>query len=436
MKIINCKQMTLKITKSNNLYIALLSLVGFTIPLPMLLNNIAIILFVGFWLVLGLTKKLIKPSIKSVLFLSLPFILLVLGSFNTFNYDQLIIELTKSLPFLLFPVIFYTVPFRLTLQQFKTILKAFVAGNIIICIVLLAVIIYQLLLNGFNPQTLWGLTHQSLSAYVSINAIYLSLFLALALLITVYFFLQKRNSGRTLKQIIYFTGITSLLVIILIFLSSRTVLLGCALIISIMVFRYYLETEKLLKALLRFLVAGIVLSILVLSMNPVLKWRIESVVDIQDTEFTVGKEEGIKMRKRLWSSSAEVFANNWLFGVGSGDFYDELNKVYKENKFRIQYRHEMNSHNQYLSYLVSNGIVGLLLFIFYMFYPIRMYFKSKRWLPFFITILFVLSYITESYLYTNKGVVVVAFFMTLMFHFYSPVSNKTDLVSELELNSN
>lgn len=430
---IDSKKKVFTLPKSVDLYVFLLALVAFTIPLPMLLNNIAIILLLAFWLVSLVRKKVVKPNIKAVLLLSLPFIILLIGSINTSNHDQLLTELTKSIPFLILPIILYSAPSKLSLKQFKNVLKAFVGGNIIICIGLCGVIVYKLLLNGFSRETLWSLTHQSLSAYVSLNAIYLSLFIAISLIIMVYFFLEKRGN-RTKKQKMVFASITSLLVIILVFLSSRTILFSCALIISIMVFRYYLETEKFLKALLRFIIVGAVISMIALFINPVLKWRLESVVGTQDTNFTVGREEGVKMRSRLWNSSLEVFSDNWLFGTGSGDFNDELIKVYKKHKYRVQYRFEINSHNQYLSYLVSNGIIGLSLFLVYMFYPIWMYFKNKRWLPFFIAILFLLSYVTESYLYTNKGVVIIAFFMTLLFNFYYPNGIKTDPISESNLN--
>ena len=42
------------------------------------------------------------------------------------------------------------------------------------------------------------------------------------------------------------------------------------------------------------------------------------------------KEEGVQMRQKLWNSSFEVFKDNFLFGVGTGDFKDELLETYKK----------------------------------------------------------------------------------------------------------
>lgn len=401
--------------KSEDLYILLIAFVAFTIPLPMLLNNFAFFLLLGFWLVLLFQKKLVMPHVKSLLLLTVPFIILLIGGINSSNLEQLATELSKSIPFFIFPIILFSSPFKISFHQFKMVLKAFVAGNIVICIFLIGVIFYKLIENGFSREALWSLTHQSLSAYVLINAIYLSLFIVISLIILVYFFLENADNWG-LKQKLFLVGISSILILILIFLSSRTIVLSGAFIISIMFFQHFLKRGKALKSLFKFVLVGVVISAVAFSINPVLKWRLESIIGIQDSNYIEGKEEGVKMRSRLWSSSLEVFKDNWLFGTGSGDFKDELIKVYKKHKYRVQYRHEINSHNQYLSYMVSNGIIGLFLFLIYLFYPISMYFKGKNWLPFFISILFVLSFITESYLYTNKGVVVVSFFMTLMFY--------------------
>lgn len=416
--------MTIDIPRGEKLYILLLSLVAFTVPLPMLLNNMAIIFITLYWLFLLVNKELVRPNIKTFLIITLPYSILLFGGLNSSNLEQFGTELTKSIPFLLYPLIFFTVPYKLTPNQFKTVLMAFVGGNVVVAFFLLGVIGYKTILGGLSMQTLWSLTHQTLSAHVSLNAIYLSLFLVVSMIITTHYFLN-REAVRRPRQKIGFVSIMLLFVVVLIFLSSRSILLSGAAIVGLMFFKYYLENERFLKVLLRFVLAGVFISIVGLTINPVLKWRIESVVGMQDTNFTVGKEEGILMRKRLWSSSVEVFKDNWLFGVGSGDFNDELKKVYQKEKYRIQFRRNMNSHNQYLSYLVSNGIIGLFLFIFYMFYPMRMYFKRKLWMSFFITILFVLSFITESYLYTNKGVAVVAFFMTFLFNFSCPTITKT-----------
>ena len=404
--------MRYKSVKLDDLYLFLLAFTAFSIPLPMLLNNISIIFLVCFWLFLVLKRKIKKPDFVKLLIFTIPFIIVLFGAFNSTNFKQLIVELTKNLPFVLYPAIIFCSPFNLIKSRFQLILKAFIAGNVIICLILLFVILKTILNDGFSIKTLWGLTHQALSAHVALNAIYLSLYLAISLIFLIYYFLQNKETfSKNLKAA--YLIITSLFLLILIFLSSRTVILSSSLLIVAIFFQYYLKKESLLKVLFRFVIVGGMLGIFAIAINPVLKWRVESLF-LSDSF----KEEGVQMREKLWKSSCEVFKEHKLFGVGSGDFKDELIKTYKKNDYRVQYRFEMNSHNQYMSLLVSNGLIGILLFLFYLFYPAINFIQHKRWHLLSIIMLFALCFITESYLYTNKGVVIVAFIFTIIYKYH------------------
>jgi O-antigen ligase len=400
--------------KNEDIYIALLASVAFTIPFPMLLNNIAMILLLLFWLLLCLKKEIAKFEIKSFLLLSIPYGILILGSLNSSNFNQLGTELTKSLPFLIIPLIVFTIPLKLTSRRFKMVLTAFVLGNSFVSLFLFGIIFYKVITNGFSLETLWGLTHQSLAEHVHMNAIYLSMYLAISLIILISFILKNTKKAAPKYKLALLLS-SSLFIFILIFLSSRTVLFASGVTIAAIFVQHYLNKDNSTKALLKLILVGSILAVAIFYINPVLKWRFESVIGTQDPMLTNGKEEGVKMRTKLWSSALEVFEENWAFGVGSGDFKDELEKIYIKNKYRIQYRHHMNSHNQYLSYMVSNGVYGLLLFLAFLLYPAFHYIKNRLWLLAFISIMFACGFMTESYLYTNKGVVIIAFFATLMY---------------------
>lgn len=410
--------------KNTNIYILLLSLVAFTIPMPMLANNIAIILLIIFWLVLCFKRQIKSPNIKDILILTIPFTLLIIGAVYTSNMHQLNMEITKSLPFLLLPIILFTTPTEISTESFKTILKSFVFGNIIVSLYLFLTICKTIYIKSFSVETLYGLTHQGLSEHVNMNAIYLAAYIGLSLLIVVYFQLEKRSRTSMMNKMLFFAT-TMLFIFILIFLSSRTVLLSTMIIMAILCFCHYYKKHNIFKlAIIIISVAGAAI-LVTFTINPVLKWRTESLLEMQDVSQIDGKEEGIKMRKKLWDASVEVFKNNWLFGVGTGDFKDELENVYKKNDYRIQYRMHMNSHNQYISYLVSHGIIGLSMFLMYLIYSLILFRKKKR-LFFLLTMLFFMMCLTtESYLYTNKGVIFLAFFVTLM------VKHSTDIDDKL-----
>ncbi len=395
------------------IYFWLLSLVAFTIPLPMLFNNIVVIVLLSFWLFLIFKRETKISEFRAIIMLIVPYLLVVIGAFYSQNSHQASIELIKGLPFLLLPLIIFTLPFKICSNNLKQVLKGFVLGNILVCLVLLFVILDKVLTEHFSIQTLYSLTHQSLSLHVKLNAIYLSLYISLSLTVVFYFLLTTRKI-LSVKFKVIIVAVSLLFSFILVLLSSRTVMLSCIVVNSAMFIYYQLKKYSLLKVVAQFSLVIVFLSIMIFAVNPIFKWRIESMFDTQDQRVSSNKEEGIKMRYRLWTSSLEVFKENRLFGVGTGDFKDELEKVYKDNNYRIQYRHHMNSHNQYLSYIVSNGIVGLFLFTFYLLYCFQLFYRTKNPLSLFILFTIVFCFFTESHLYTNKGIILVAFFLTLL----------------------
>lgn len=400
-----------------NIYTFLLALIAFTIPMPMLTNNIAFGLLILFWLYLLFTKKLKWPNPKHFLILTIPYVILLIGAFSTTNISQLGTELTKNLPFVILPLILLSVPRSLHRVNYKIIAKAFILANILISLLLLGIILKTIILQGFSLEIFWNITHQSLSSYVDINAIYLSLYLAVSLIIVTYNYVQTEYSKPFSSRLKHFL-VMALFAVLLVFLSSRTVMFSCAFLIVLLWIHHFFQQKNVLKSMLRVFIVGSLIGLAGLAINPVLKWRIESVLLSNSFDRNQTKEEGIQMRERLWKSAYEVFENNYIFGVGTGDFKEALDEVYKSHKYRVQYRFKMNSHNQYLSVMVSNGLIGILLFMLYLLYPLVLYIKYKNWGLVALTCLFMLCFITESYLYTNKGVIVVAFVISLMYVYF------------------
>ncbi|MCD9522235.1 O-antigen ligase family protein [Photobacterium carnosum] len=79
----------------------------------------------------------------------------------------------------------------------------------------------------------------------------------------------------------------------------------------------------------------------------------------------------IGLRLQLWDSAPILIKNNILLGVGN-NVKNEIDNLYKENKisqslYNLQPTH---LHNQYLDKIVKNGILGLLLFISLLLFPI------------------------------------------------------------------
>jgi len=117
----------------------------------------------------------------------------------------------------------------------------------------------------------------------------------------------------------------------------------------------------------------------------------------------------IIQRLELWHTSSSIINENFIFGIGTGDIKRELNKKFIENNSALA-NSGLKSHNEFVSVLLSVGIVGLIVFLFSMFYPpfVLGTWRNPLFIYFFI-ILFV-SMFWEDTLGTMVGATLFAFF--------------------------
>jgi len=112
-----------------------------------------------------------------------------------------------------------------------------------------------------------------------------------------------------------------------------------------------------------------------------------------------------------WSIGASIAEENFLFGVGTGDVKSAFKEAYKSSQYSIEARYQLRAHNQYITFLVTFGILGLCYFL-------GMLGKLlARWrnvpLFAFFTIAAIISFLTEDTLETQAGVTFFAFFLSL-----------------------
>ncbi len=117
-------------------------------------------------------------------------------------------------------------------------------------------------------------------------------------------------------------------------------------------------------------------------------------------------------RLEYFRASWHIFKSNWLIGVGTGDVVSAFKQAYEELDSPLQQKFRWRSHNQFLSVAVAFGFVGLIWFLFTLFYPpIRQrQFTNLIYLLFFVLML--MSMLTEDTLESQPGVTLFAFFNT------------------------
>lgn len=60
-----------------------------------------------------------------------------------------------------------------------------------------------------------------------------------------------------------------------------------------------------------------------------------------------------------WDNTFKLAKANPIFGVGIGDYKNELHKVYQQDDFDLP----VNSHNQYLTFSIFGGLIALFIFL-------------------------------------------------------------------------
>lgn len=112
-------------------------------------------------------------------------------------------------------------------------------------------------------------------------------------------------------------------------------------------------------------------------------------------------------RLEYWKTSQQIIAENWIFGVGTGDVQLEFNRKYDENQSVLLPENRVRSHNQFFAIWIGVGIFGVLIFLALHFEFIRFQLKNFQLLGLSFIAICILAYFFEDSLETQ---LVVSFF--------------------------
>jgi hypothetical protein len=113
-------------------------------------------------------------------------------------------------------------------------------------------------------------------------------------------------------------------------------------------------------------------------------------------------------RFEFWKAGWAIAKKHSFIGVGTGDVKQEFKDQYAISQTRLDEKHRLRAHNQYLTIWVALGIGGLLLLLITLIYPFIQWRKNLLYTSFLI--IFALSCITEDTLESESGVMFFAFF--------------------------
>jgi len=125
--------------------------------------------------------------------------------------------------------------------------------------------------------------------------------------------------------------------------------------------------------------------------------------------------QGNSLSQRLvyWKTGYRVAKEHLLWGVGTGDVNDEMQHQYEREESMFDMEHRRRPHQQYLTFLISFGIFGLLYFIWLNLFSLQRAFYQRNFMALVFVIMAAISFLTEDTLETQIGATYYAFFFTL-----------------------
>ncbi len=139
--------------------------------------------------------------------------------------------------------------------------------------------------------------------------------------------------------------------------------------------------------------------------------RMYSIVWELHSYFSGMNPEGnsITMRLEFWKTAWEIHQHSPWFGVGTGDVQEAFDAQYAASASQLSEAYRMRTHNQYLTILVTFGMVGLVFFMGTLLLPF--FFRKYRLNYFFMVALSIalISMLSEDTLETQAGVTLVVF---------------------------
>ena len=128
-----------------------------------------------------------------------------------------------------------------------------------------------------------------------------------------------------------------------------------------------------------------------------------------------GNPSGHSVTQRLefLTTGWNIFLRAPLFGIGTGDLDNEFKFQYNFDRTILDLNYRYQAHNQYLTFLISFGIVGFLLLCVSTVFPLFSAKGFKNYISVVFFVIILLSMLGEDVLETHTGVSFFAYFYSL-----------------------
>jgi O-antigen ligase len=397
--------------RTERLRFLLVLLYVFSLPFDMFYSSI-IFLTLAVITLIDLSRSKLKQIPKQVWLFQFVYFIGVAGYSYSYNKHEAGFLLERQLSILLLPLIL-PMAIDITKNKLEAIMTTLVFSTcwaiIVLFFHLCYVVIYKMDAPLLSTAISGAFFNHQFSKPLGIHAGYLSIYVSFSLIYVIYLF----RTGLAWINYLTLSLIGLLLLLGLIFLASRNAFISMLFILAIIYPLYITKNKFKYLVIVSVCLVG---CILLLYNVPYLRQRFsnELISDLRPlSNGTYINYSHTDPRIKRWEAATELIKRSWLFGYGTGDEVTMLKTEYIKKGLFISYLEAFNAHNQYLSFLIKNGIFGLLVFLIVFGYYFYLAFKSGDFMYFAFLVLLMIGFYTENILDANKGIVFFAFFNTI-----------------------
>lgn len=125
---------------------------------------------------------------------------------------------------------------------------------------------------------------------------------------------------------------------------------------------------------------------------------------------------GHSLLQRLehWKAANYIIKHHGLLGVGTGGNQKAFNQAYNKIDSPLKQENRLRSHNQFLAFFVSYGLLGFISFMILLGFSFYIAWKSKSFLALMFLAVITTSFLIEDTLETQLGVTIFGFFMSFL----------------------
>lgn len=360
---------------------------------------------------------------RSVFVLQSVFYVTVFSSIYAVSVADAMNVAGRQLGIFIFPLLFFYT--ALNLKRYRHLSMMSVCFSCALTVLYLYVDAFRVIRYSglpFRALFSWEFFNQNFTLPIHMHATYFSMLIVFGMVYCVDEIVNR-------KQQLFYSSVLVILSVGLFQLSVKSAIMSFF-VIMLTGIPWMLVRKKIRKI---YYVSALI--VLISAMAFLLNFEVfreRYVIDLENDLVENRTTPDASSRISRWHVSYDLIRQAPLAGTGSGSENGLLRQSYFDRKMYASYLASLNAHNQYLSFLINSGVLGLFVYLITLGWGMWKAIRYRDIYLFSFMILVIIVSMSEDLLDVNKGIFIYSFFFSfLVFSLENP---STDQVTPFATN--